>query len=49
MLSVYGMTVADFIAGRAGTAERKRWPDRPVGEAECPDIEQRYAGYVVQP
>jgi ketosteroid isomerase-like protein len=49
VLSVYGMTVADFIAGRAGTAERKRWPDRPVGKAECPDIDQRYAGYVVQP
>jgi hypothetical protein len=49
VLSVYGMTVADFVSGRAGDAERKRWPGRPVGPAECPDVEQRFPGYLVQP
>jgi hypothetical protein len=49
VLSVYGMTVADFVSGRAGGAERKRWPGRPVGPAECPDVEQRFPGYLVQP
>jgi ketosteroid isomerase-like protein len=49
VLSVYGMTVSDFVSGRAGDAERKRWPGRPVGPAECPDVEQRFPGYLVQP
>ena len=49
VLSVYGMTVADFVAGRAGEADRKRWPNRPVAAAECPDAEQRFPGYLVAP
>lgn len=49
VLSVYGMTVDDFISGKAGSLERKRWPGRPIGAAECPDVDRRYAGYLRQP
>lgn len=49
VLSVYGMTVEDFVAGQAGGTKRKRWPARPVGPAECPDIDQRFPGYLMQP
>ena len=49
VLSVYGMTVEDFVSGQAGGIERKRWPARPVGPAECPDVDQRFPGYLKQP
>ena len=45
VLSLYGMTVQDHAAGGLGAAERKRWPDRPVGLAELPDFERRFPGY----
>ena len=45
VLSLYGMTVQDHAAGGLGSAERKRWPDRPVGLAEVPDFERRFPGY----
>ena len=49
VLSTYAMTVDDFNAGRAGLAQRKIWPNRPVGDAELPDKEQKYPGYVELP
>ena len=49
VLSVYGMTVEDFTAGRAGLEQRKIWPNRPPADAELPDKEQKYPGYVELP
>jgi hypothetical protein len=46
VLSVYGMSIDDFVAGAAGSNERKRWPGRPVGPSEIPDTAQRFPGYL---
>lgn len=46
VLSSYGMTTSDYVAGMVGQHERKRWPNRPLGAAELPDIEGRYPGYL---
>jgi len=46
VLSHYGMTVADHVAGLAGTPMRKAWPGRPAAAAELPDVEHRFGGYV---
>lgn len=45
VLSLYGMPLADLAAGGLGEAERKRWPNRPVGPSELPDRERRFPGY----
>ena len=45
VLSVYGMGIEEFVAGRLGDDERKRWPGRPVAAAELPDFARRYPGY----
>ena len=45
VLSLYGMSVQEHAAGGLGLADRKRWPDRPVGPAELPDFQRRYPGY----
>lgn len=47
VLSVYGMTIDEVVAGRVGSDMRKRWPGRPVAESELPDRGQRFPGYLV--
>lgn len=45
VLSLYGMPLSELAAGGLGEADRKRWPGRPVGPAELPDVGRRYRGY----
>ncbi len=49
VLSVYGASIADVVAGGLGQAERKRWPQRPAGVAELPDFGHAYTGYPGMP
>lgn len=49
VLSVYGMSIDEFVAGRMGDPERKRWPNRPTGPAELPDFERKYPGFPGMP
>ncbi len=45
VLSVYGMSVEDFVAGSMGVADRKRWPGRTPSAAELPDFQRANPGY----
>lgn len=45
VLSLYGMPLSELAAGGLGEQERKRWPGRPAGVAELPDVERRFPGY----
>ena len=48
VLSLYGMSNDEWVRGSMGVADRKRWPGRPVGAAELPDVDQRFPGYLGQ-
>ena len=48
VLSLYGMTNHEWVDGATGITDRKRWPGRPVGPAELPDVDQRFPGYLGQ-
>ncbi len=45
VLSVYGVSEDDRVAGGLRQHERRRWPGRPSGVAELPDYERRFPGY----
>jgi hypothetical protein len=45
VLSLYGMPFPELAHGGLGLTERKRWPNRPVGEAELPDYNRAHPGY----
>jgi hypothetical protein len=45
VLSVYGMGIDEFVAGKLGVDERKRWPNRPTAAAELPDFDRLFPGY----
>jgi hypothetical protein len=48
VLSLYGMSNAEWVDGAMGLTDRKRWPGRPAGPAELPDVDQRFPGYLGQ-
>lgn len=45
VLSVYGMSVDEFVSGGMGAGERKRWPGRAPSAAELPDFGRAFPGY----
>jgi len=45
VLSLYGMSVQEHADGGLGLADRKRWPGRPAGPAELPDVTRRFPGF----
>jgi len=45
VLSLYSMPLSDLAAGGLGERELKRWPGRPTGVAELPDVQRHFPGY----